>query len=67
MYWERDWVAVMNGESSMASLVPPASRIKEIERDYEEMRREMIFGDAPELSAVLAVLQEIENRVNAAK
>lgn len=45
----------------------PADHIRgELERDYASMRNEMIYGDAPALAEILAVLQEIEDRVNAA-
>lgn len=44
-------------------LVPPESRMKELEADYVTMR-EMIFGDIPSLSDIFGTLREIERKVN---
>lgn len=46
-------------------LVPPDSRLPELERDYRFMQNEMIFGQAPELSSILDTLKVIEELVNA--
>ena len=45
-------------------LVPPASRHAELREDYGKMR-EMIFGQPPLFEHLLAVLTEIEQRINA--
>ncbi len=45
-------------------LVPPDSRLPELERDYAFMRNEMIFGNAPSLAEIVDVLREIERQVN---
>ena len=44
-------------------LVPPSSRLPELEQDYRKMR-EMIFGEPPPFERILTVLREIESLVN---
>lgn len=67
VFFHTSWAKFEEAVPGTLRLVPPESRMKEIERDYEEMRREMIFGDAPDLREVVTVLAEIESRVNEAK
>lgn len=67
VFFHTSWAKFEEAVPGTLRLVPPESRMKEIERDYEEMRREMIFGDAPDLREVVKVLAEIEARVNEAK
>jgi hypothetical protein len=45
-------------------LLPAQTRLSEIKNDYEVMRQEMIFGEAPTLQEIFDVLAEIENEVN---
>lgn len=66
VFFHTSWANFEEALPGTLRLVPPEARMKEIERDYEAMRREMIFGDAPALKELLDVLAEIENRVNAA-
>ncbi|MCB4756536.1 MAG: nucleotidyl transferase AbiEii/AbiGii toxin family protein [Elusimicrobia bacterium] len=50
---------------SSLKLVPPSSRIKELENDYAKMR-EMIFGAPPPFEELMAVVGDIERRINGA-
>jgi hypothetical protein len=67
VFFHTTWAKFEEAVPGTLRLVPPESRMKEIEQDYEEMRREMIFGDAPKLSQLVEVLAEIEKQVNGAK
>ena len=67
VFFHTSWAKFEEAVPGTLRLVPPESRMKEIEKDYEQMRREMIFGDAPPLGEILAVLAEIEKQVNTAK
>ena len=40
------------------------AQLKELQQDYQEMQM-MLFGQAPGLAAVLAVLRELEDQINA--
>jgi hypothetical protein len=64
VFFHTPWAKFEEAIPGTLRLVPPESRRREIERDYDEMRREMIFGKAPELNEVFEVLAEIEERVN---
>lgn len=67
VFFHTPWAKFEEAIPGTLRLVPPETRRKELAKDYDEMRREMIFGDAPTLEELLTVLEEIENRVNAAK
>jgi hypothetical protein len=64
VYFSRAWSRFDLAVPGTLRLVPPAPRLQELARDYDQMREEMIFGDAPDLPALLEVLSEIEQRVN---
>jgi len=44
-------------------LVPPAVRLPELEEDHNEMRQ-MFFNEPPPIGEVLAILQQLEDRIN---
>ena len=45
-------------------IVPLLDRIPSWQRDYDEMRREMFFGDPPTFAKVIATVQEFEDGFN---
>jgi hypothetical protein len=67
VFFHAAWAKYEEAVPGSLRLVPPEARLKEIERDYDVMRREMIFGDAPELKDLLEVLGQIETLVNGVK
>lgn len=67
VFFHTPWAKFEEAVPGTLRLVPPEARMKEIERDYEAMRREMIFGEAPELREILDILSEIERQVNVNK
>ena len=67
VFFSRAWARFEEAVPGTLRLVPPESRIAELEQDYTRMRDEMIFGDAPTLAHLLEVLTEIENRVNSSE
>jgi len=64
VFFARAWAKFDEAIPGTLRLVPPVSRIPELERDYQYMREEMIFGDAPALGDILDLLREIERQVN---
>lgn len=46
------------------SLIPSPEIIIDLQSDYEQMNKEMIYGDAPPFNEILKVVAEIENRFN---
>ena len=64
VFFARAWAKFDEAIPGTLRLVPPGSRLAELERDYRQMRDEMIFGDAPTLGHVLDILREVEFRVN---
>lgn len=66
VFFARAWAKFDEAVPGSLRLLPMEPRLAELERDYAAMRSEMIYGDAPALDEILAVLQEIEDRVNAA-
>jgi hypothetical protein len=64
VFFHTPWARFDEAIPGTLRLVPRESRRRELERDYDAMRREMIFGEAPGLDEILAVLEEIETLVN---
>lgn len=64
VFFARAWAKFDEAVPGSLRLVPPQSRIAELEQDYAKMREEMIFGDAPTLEHILQVIEEIEKAVN---
>ena len=64
VFFARAWARFDEAIPGTLHLVPPVSRIPELERDYQSMCEEMIFGDAPPLGDILDILREIERQVN---
>jgi hypothetical protein len=64
VFFPRAWAKFEQAIPGSLRLVPPAARLAELERDYQQMREEMIFGEAPTLHHILDVLREIEAQVN---
>ena len=64
VFFARAWAKFHEAVPGTLRLVPPTERLAELERDYQKMREEMIFGDAPPLERILEVLRTIEQRVN---
>lgn len=64
MFFARAWAKFHEAIPGTLRLVPSAERLVELERDYQKMREEMIFGKAPPLDQILDVLRTIERRVN---
>jgi hypothetical protein len=64
VYFARAWAKFEDANPGTLRLVPPESRFRELESDYQKMREEMIFGESPEFANLLDVLRQIEQRVN---
>jgi hypothetical protein len=67
VFFPRAWAKFEEAVPGSLRLVPSGARLAELERDYQKMRDEMIFGNAPTLAHIIDVLREIERKVNQAE
>lgn len=64
VFFASAWARYDEAVPGTLRLVPPDFRLPELERDYAQMRSEMIFGAAPDLHELLDVLGQIEQEIN---
>ncbi|MGE3109335.1 MAG: nucleotidyl transferase AbiEii/AbiGii toxin family protein [Phycisphaerales bacterium] len=64
VFFHSGWANYENAKPGTLRLLPRAERLRELERDYDEMRGEMLFGTPPAFEQLLAVLREMEAAVN---
>jgi hypothetical protein len=57
------WARYADAKPGTLRLLPPDSRLPELEQDYRKMQ-EMIFGEAPSFEQLLDVLRQIEAEIN---
>jgi len=65
VFFPSAWARYADAKPGTLRLVPPDSRLLELEQDYRKMQ-EMIFGEPPAFRRILDVLREIEGQVNGA-
>jgi hypothetical protein len=46
------------------SMIPEPSLLQALNKDYEQMAREMMYGEIPEFSEIIRVTKEIETTIN---
>jgi hypothetical protein len=63
VYFRSGWSQYELAVPGTFKLVPPDSRLPELEKDHGEMRQ-MFFNEPPAIPEVLAVLKELEDRIN---
>jgi hypothetical protein len=63
VFFPAAWARYADARPGTLRLVPPATRLPELEQDYRKMR-EMIFGEPPAFEHLLEVLRDIERQVN---
>lgn len=63
VFFPAAWARYAEARPGTLRLVPPESRIAELEQDYRKMQ-EMIFGEPPPFGEILRALREIEDLVN---
>ncbi len=66
VFYAAGWARYDEAQPGTLRLVPPASRLEELRRDYESMQ-EMFFAAPPNFDHLLAVLKEIEVGINGVK
>ncbi len=64
-FYRTPWAKLAAAQPGTLRLIPPASRMPELEADYAAMRQ-MLFGEYPTLEEVIAYLGELEGRINSA-
>jgi hypothetical protein len=64
VFFASAWAKYEEAVPGTLRLVPPEFRLPELERDYAQMRSEMIFGVAPGLQELLNVLRRLEQEIN---
>ncbi len=50
---------------SKINIIPPSSDLQKYEEDYKEMKKFMIYGDAPSFSKLMDKMKELNQNVNA--
>jgi hypothetical protein len=65
VFFAAAWARYDEAKPGSLRLVPPESRLAELEDDYRKMR-EMIFGEVPAFDHIMEVLREIETIINSA-
>ena len=63
VFFPAAWARYADARPGTLRIVPPDSRLPELEQDYRKMQ-EMIFGEPPRFERLLEVLREIENAIN---
>jgi hypothetical protein len=63
VFFPAAWARYAEAKPGTLRLVPPDTRLPELEHDYRNMR-EMIYGEPPKFERLLDVLSEIERKVN---
>lgn len=63
VFFPAAWARYAEAKPGNLRLVPPVTRLTELEQDYRKMR-EMIFGEPPTFEHLLELLREIERHVN---
>jgi len=62
-FFARSWARYDLAGPGTFRLVPPAARVAELERDYQEMR-DMFLDAPPSLESILETLRGLETRIN---
>lgn len=62
-FFARSWARYNLAVAGTFRLVPPDSRLAELERDYAEMRQ-MFLDDPVDFPDIMAALRELEQRIN---
>ena len=63
IYFFESWDWYPTAKRGTFQLVPSQTTQKELEADYQAMQA-MIFGDTPDFSEIIAVLKQLEDRIN---
>lgn len=58
------WAKYEDAEVGTLKLLPPEFRYKELKEDYKSMQN-MIFGESVDFDKIIAILQELEDEINA--
>lgn len=62
-FYRTPWAKLAEAAPGTLKLVPPASRLKELERDYASMEP-MLFGEHPSFKEIVSYMAELESAVN---
>lgn len=66
LFFRSGWANYDTAVPGSIRLVPPDERLAALEADYRTMRETMIFGESYSFDELLAVLGEVEGKLNAA-
>lgn len=62
-FYPRGWAKYENAKFGTLALIPPDYRVKELQKDYANMR-EMLFGDYINLDEIMRTLHLLEGEIN---
>ena len=63
VFFPAAWARYEDAKRGTLRIVPPDTRLSELEQDYRKMQ-EMIFGEPPAFESLLDTLREIERKIN---
>lgn len=63
VFFPAAWARYEDAKRGTLRIVPPDTRLSELEQDYRKMQ-EMIFGEPPSFESLLDTLREIERKIN---
>jgi Nucleotidyl transferase AbiEii toxin, Type IV TA system len=63
VFFPTAWARYEDAKRGTLRIVPPDTRLSELEQDYRKMQ-EMIFGEPPAFESLLDTLREIEHKIN---
>lgn len=63
-FYRAGWADYPNAIPGKMHLIPSTNILKDLEADYNKMRREMLPRDAPTLDVILGELHQLENEIN---
>jgi len=64
LFFRSGWANYATATAGSFRLVPPAERMAALKADYQAMRTYMIFGDSFEFEELMAVVSEVEAKIN---
>ena len=64
VFFRSGWASYATAAPGTFRLIPPAERLAPLKADYRTMQTNMIFGDSYEFEELMAVIAEVEAKIN---
>jgi hypothetical protein len=63
-FYRAGWADYPNAVPGTMHIIPSGDILKDLEIDYNKMRKEMLPADAPSLTVIIGELQQLEKEIN---